>query len=127
MDTKQLKEYYGDDNWRNAYNDIGAFLHKYGFTREQGSVYDSTYAMDRNELSDIIDSLCKKLKQFGYCVKSIRGYDQPEIIDFTEQAQEIVSKEHIMLTPKKAKTATQNQQISPKLPTKPTIKQSRKR
>ena len=68
-----------------------------------------------------------KLKWFGYCVKSIRGYDQPEIIDFTEQAQEFISQERFMLKPKKAKTVAQNQQISPKLPTKPAIKKSRKR
>ena len=51
MDTKALQKYYKDDNWRNAYNDIGAFFAQKDFTREQGSVYDSKYAMDKKKLA----------------------------------------------------------------------------
>lgn len=120
MDTKQLEKYYGSDNWQNTYKDIGALLHKFGFTREQGSVYDSQYEMDKDELTLIIKSLCKKLQWFPYCVKSIRGYDQPEVIDFTEQAQETIIKENIILTPKKAKKLqpNTNKQDSTKTSTK---------
>lgn len=120
MDTKQLEKYYGSDNWQNAYKDIGALLHKFGFTREQGSVYDSQYAMNEKELGNIIDSLCYKLEWFGYCVKSIRGYEQPEITDYTEQAQDFVIENNIILTPKKAKKLqpNTNKQDSTKIPTK---------
>lgn len=62
MDTKALQKYYKDDNWRNAYNDIGAYLNKQDFTHEQGSVYDSKNPMSKTELTLIINSLFKQFK-----------------------------------------------------------------
>lgn len=88
MDTNALKEHYKNSDWHNAYNDIGAFLNKKGFTREQGSVYDSKFEMDNKNLALIIDELCDNFSWFAPCLKSIRGYDRPVVVDFTIQVKE---------------------------------------
>lgn len=95
MDTKALQKYYKDDNWRNAYNDIGAYLHKQDFTHEQGSVYDSKNPMSKTELTLIINSLFKQFKWFPLCVKSIRGYEQPDVVNYTPQAKEYIDRDYI--------------------------------
>jgi len=42
LDTLALWDIYPNKkNWQNAYKDIGRFLHKNGFEREQGSGYIS--------------------------------------------------------------------------------------
>lgn len=88
MDTKALQTHYKNGNWHTAYNDIGAFLAQKDFTHEQGSVYDSKYAMDEKKLALIVNDLCDAFKWFAPCVKSIRGYDLPEVVDFTLQVKE---------------------------------------
>ena len=97
MNTKALQKYYKDNNWRNAYNDIGLFLDKQGFTHEQGSVYDSKDSISNNELTLIINSLFKRFKWFPLCVKSIRGYERPEVVDYTPQAKDYIDKDYIEL------------------------------
>ena len=86
MDTKELKKHYKGSDWHNAYDDIGRFLDKRGFERSQGSVYDSKKAMKNSAIGEIIDDICDKFKWFAPCVKSIRGYDQPKVVDYTKQA-----------------------------------------
>ncbi len=39
LDTAQLQELYHATSWQNAYADIGRELNRFGFTRQQGSVY----------------------------------------------------------------------------------------
>lgn len=111
MNTKALQKYYKDDNWRNAYTDIGAYLHKQGFTHEQGSVYDSKNPISKTELTLIINSLFKQFKWFPLCVKSIRGYEQPDVVNYTPQAKEYIDRDYIKFISiakksSKSKTAT---------------------
>ena len=111
MDTKALQKYYKDDNWRNAYNDIGAYLHKQDFTHEQGSVYDSINPMTKTELTLIINGIFKQFKWFPLCVKSIRGYEQPDVVNYTPQAKEYIDRDYIKFISiakksSKSKTAT---------------------
>ncbi|MFQ6342926.1 VapD [Campylobacter sp. VTCC 70190] len=88
LDTKALQEHYAKESWRNAYNDIGNFLAKYKFEHMQGSVYDSTTKFSDEELGDLIEKMGSKLTWLPKCVKSIRGYDQPIMIDYTLQIQD---------------------------------------
>ncbi len=92
IDTKELKKHYKGSDWHNAYDDIGRFLDKRGFERSQGSVYDSKKAMKNSAIGEIIDDICDKFKWFAPCVKSIRGYDQPKVVDYTKQATERAEK-----------------------------------
>lgn len=39
LDTATLQASYGNSSWNNAYNDVKKVLDRYGFTRQQGSVY----------------------------------------------------------------------------------------
>lgn len=88
LDTKALQEYYPKGDWHNAYNDIGNFLAKYKFEHMQGSVYDSTTKFSDEELGDLIEKMSDTLTWLPQCVKSIRGYDQPVMIDYTQQLQD---------------------------------------
>lgn len=88
MDTKELQNHYTNGDWHNAYEDIGKFLAQKGFERSQGSVYDSKKAMRNADIGEIIDDICNKFEWFIPSVKSIRGYDQPKIVDYTEQIKE---------------------------------------
>lgn len=88
LDTKALQECYTKGDWHNAYNDIGAFLGGCSFKHTQGSVYDSTTKMTDYELGDLIIRMSKKLTWLPQCVKSIRGYDQPAMIDYTSQIKD---------------------------------------
>ena len=88
LDTKALQEHYTDGDWHNAYSDIGDFLEKQGFMRMQGSVYDSTSKFSDAGLGKIIEKMSKELTWLAECVKSIRGYDQPIMIDYTQQLKD---------------------------------------
>lgn len=88
LDTKALQEHYTESDWHNAYNDIGSFLAKYDFMRMQGSVYDSTTKFSDDELGDLIEKMGRQLTWLSHCVKSIRGYDQPMMIDYTQQLKD---------------------------------------
>lgn len=88
LDTKALQEYYPKGDWHNAYYDIGNFLGKYNFVHIQGSVYDSTTKFRDEDLGRIIEKMSEKLTWFPQCVKSIRGYDQPVMIDYTQQLKD---------------------------------------
>ncbi|HEP3232637.1 TPA: VapD, partial [Campylobacter upsaliensis] len=88
LDTKALKENYTKGDWHNAYNDINSYLNEKGFKHTQGSVYDSTTKFSDEELGDLIEKMCEKLTWLPQCVKSIRGYDQPVMIDYTLQLKD---------------------------------------
>lgn len=88
LDTKALQEHYTKGDWHNAYNDIGSFLHKHHFEHTQGSVYDSTTKFSDDELGVLILKMSDTLTWLPQCVKSIRGYDQPVMIDYTQQLKD---------------------------------------
>ncbi len=101
LDTKALQEHYTKGDWHNAYNDIGNFLAQQGFMRMQGSVYDSTSRFSDEELGDLIKKMGKNLTWLPQCVKSIRGYDQPVMIDYTQQLQDRAIAQDLQLETKK--------------------------
>ncbi len=101
LDTKALQEHYTKGDWHNAYNDIGNFLAQQGFMRMQGSVYDSTSRFSDYELGDLIIEMSKNLTWLPQCVKSIRGYDQPVMIDYTQQLQDRAIAQDLQLETKK--------------------------
>ena len=89
LDTKILKERYTKGDWHNAYSDIRAFIEKKHFKHVQGSVYDSNIKMNDFELGDLVNDMCRNFKEWlPQCIKSIRGYDQPMMIDYTEQVRD---------------------------------------
>lgn len=102
LDTKALQEHYTESDWHNAYNDIGSFLAKYDFMRMQGSVYDSTTKFSDDELGDLIEKMGRQLTWLSHCVKSIRGYDQPVMIDYTQQLKDNTTQD-LALTNSKSK------------------------
>ncbi|CAM3310104.1 VapD [Helicobacter labetoulli] len=102
LDTKALQEYYPKNDWHNAYNDIGVFLSSYNFVRMQGSVYDSTTPFSDDELGVLILKMGDTLTWLPHCVKSIRGYDQPVMIDYTQQLKDNITQD-LTLTNNKSK------------------------
>ena len=88
LDTKALQEHYTESDWHNAYNDISIFLSNYDFVRMQGSVYDPTTLFSDDELGVLILKMGNTLTWLPQCVKSIRGYDQPVMIDYTQQLKD---------------------------------------
>lgn len=101
LDTKALQEYYEKGDWRNAYYDIGNFLAKYKFEHIQGSVYDSTTKFSDSELGDLIEKMSDNLTWLPRCVKSIRGYNQPVMIDYTQQLQDKFASQDLNLQNRK--------------------------
>ena len=112
LDTKALQEYYPKDDWRSAYNDMGNFLNKHDFVRMQGSVYDSTTKFSDDELGVLVLKMSDTLTWLPHCVKSIRGYDQPVMIDYTQQLRDNAAQD-LELVNKKEKSA-ESQSVSPK-------------
>ena len=88
LDTKALQEHYTKGDWHNAYNDINSFLYKQNFIHTQGSVYDSTTKFSDEELGILVKKMSNEFQWLSECVKSIRGYDQPVMIDYTEQIRD---------------------------------------
>ncbi|WP_334090066.1 hypothetical protein [Helicobacter typhlonius] len=86
-------------------NDIAAFLGKQHFTLSQGSVYDSMTKFSDRELGFLIETMSEELTWLPHCVKSIRGYDQPVMIDYTQQLRDSATQD-LSLTNKQDK-ATQ--------------------
>lgn len=108
LDTKALQESYTKGDWHNAYNDIANFLAQCQFEHMQGSVYDSTTKFSDAELGEIIERMSKKLTWFAGCVKSIRGYDQPVMIDYTQQLKDHFTSQDLNLS-KETNECTQKQ------------------
>lgn len=67
--------------------------------------------MSKTELTLIINSLFKQFKWFPLCVKSIRGYEQPDVVNYTPQAKEYIDRDYMQFIsiakkPSKSKTTT---------------------
>lgn len=114
LDTKALETIYNrydSRDWHNAYDDIEKFLNGKSFVKVQGSVYDSTAKMNEVELVDLLDEMCDSLQWLPHCIKSIRGYDQPTIIDYTEQIQLKSKAQDFTLTKKHTQSTPQHRHI----------------
>ncbi|EAI7238569.1 hypothetical protein CK720_08285 [Campylobacter upsaliensis] len=83
---------------------ILSYFNEKGFKHTQGSVYDSTTQFSDEELGDLIEKMCEKLTWLPQCVKSIRGYDQPVMIDYTLQLKDKFFNESLTFQKKKAKS-----------------------
>ncbi|SQC36494.1 hybrid protein contained Cpp29 and VapD [Helicobacter fennelliae] len=104
LDTKALQEHYTKGDWHNAYNDIAAFLDKQHFTHSQGSVYDSTTKFSDDGLGKLIEKMNSELTWLAHCIKSIRGYDQPVMIDYTLQLKDSITQDLTLEKTKKSLT-----------------------
>ena len=119
LDTKALKEVYTKSDWHNAYNDINSYLDEKGFKHSQGSVYDSTTKFSDEGLGKLIEKMCEKITWLPQCVKSIRGYDQPVMIDYTLQLKDKFFNESLTIQKKKEKAL----KTSKKAPNKSTTQE----
>ena len=73
LNVKKLEEYYckGDEHrkYTDAYREIGAYLHKHGFSHRQGSGYLSNEPMEEHDVSLIVAEFSKQHDWFAHCVK----------------------------------------------------------
>jgi virulence-associated protein VapD len=72
MDTTALQASYHNASWQNAYNDIGGALRKYGFTRQQGSVYFGDETVDAVRCVLAVQNLSRSFVWFTAAVRDIR-------------------------------------------------------
>ena len=72
MDTSVLRESYVNDSWQNAYNDIGRVLSRYGFSRQQGSVYFGDDTVDAVRCVLAVQELTRSYVWFSPSVRDIR-------------------------------------------------------
>jgi len=75
LNTKKLKEYYPNNNYTNAYEDIKKFLLKNGFEHRQGSGYISEKEMSIKEVTIIIEDLNDSHPWLHPCCKTLDYYD----------------------------------------------------
>lgn len=82
LDTNQLQTLYSNDSWQNAYNDIKVVLEKFGFDRQQGSVYfgkDATI----NAVTCVLAAQ-ELNKQFSWFKPSVKDIRLLKIEDFND-------------------------------------------
>ncbi|MGD9867645.1 MAG: virulence factor [Hyphomicrobiales bacterium] len=72
LDTKVLQKTYPNDSWQNAYADVGRFLRKHGFDRQQGSVYFGDATVDVVTCQTAVQSLAIEYDWFAPAVSDIR-------------------------------------------------------
>lgn len=72
MDTDTLSKLDHDITTSNAYSDIGKTLARYGFNRQQGSVYFGCEKVDAVTCVIAVQSLTKEYSWFGASVRDIR-------------------------------------------------------
>ncbi len=72
MDTDTLSKLYHAVSYNNAYADIGKTLSKFGFNRQQGSVYFGNEKVDAVTCVIAVQSLTKEHSWFGASVRDIR-------------------------------------------------------
>lgn len=76
LDTKKLKQYYPNKNYRQAYKDIKKFLVNNGFKHRQFSGYMSQVPMGQHEAAYIISTLAD---QYPWLSKCARRFDVTDI------------------------------------------------
>ena len=72
MDTDALRASYHNASWQNAYNDINSTLGRYGFNRQQGSVYFGDETVDAVRCVLAVQDLSRTYVWFTASVKDIR-------------------------------------------------------
>ena len=72
LDTDTLSKTYCGNNANNAYYDIKTTLEKYGFSRQQGSVYFGDDTVDAVKTVMAARKLATKYSWFAPSVKDIR-------------------------------------------------------
>jgi virulence-associated protein VapD len=72
MDTEALKNHYHNGSWNNAYDDIRRVLEKFGFNRQQGSVYFGDEHVDPVKCVLAIQSVSNSCSWFRVSVKDVR-------------------------------------------------------
>lgn len=72
LDTKKLKEVYGDGtNISAAYYEIKRFFKKHGFEHRQGSGYCSEFKMTKMEVLHVAKEMNEALPWMKNCIKNI--------------------------------------------------------
>ena len=73
LDTDILRQTYPNQSWNNAYSDICVELEKFGFKRQQGSVYfGKTEEVNAVTCVLAVQSLSRSFTWFKPSVKDIR-------------------------------------------------------
>ena len=72
MDTTALQASYQTASWQNAYSDIAKTLGRYGFTRQQGSVYFGDETVDAVRCVLAVQQLSREHVWFRPAVRDIR-------------------------------------------------------
>ena len=72
MDTTALQAGCAGPSWQNAYNDIRRVLARYGFERQQGSVYFGDDTVDAVKCVIAVQELAREFAWFGPCVRDTR-------------------------------------------------------
>ena len=72
MDTETLSKLYHAVSYNNAYADIGRALARFGFNRQQGSVYFGSEKVDAVTCVIAVQSLTRDYPWFGASVRDIR-------------------------------------------------------
>ena len=87
LDTNQLKKYYPNENWKNAYRDIKRVMEANGFTWRQGSIYISESGISSAFATKVVEELPKKLPWTNICMRDCvitnigRSFSQNHLFD----------------------------------------------
>lgn len=85
LDTKELKNIFGEKSYTRAYNEIFDFFCKeHGFEHRQGSVYCSGRQMSDAEVVDMTHELKYKIPWLKTCLKRMDVADIGNIHELTE-------------------------------------------
>lgn len=89
LDTKMLKIYYPNENWRNAYNDIRKHMISNGFDWIQGSAYISRRQMTSLQIQKLLQDLLQANQWLHSCMRDcketnvIGSFDRTYLFDKT--------------------------------------------
>jgi len=72
LNQEMLEKTYGKENFNNTYADIKRVLTKYGFERQQGSVYFSKEQINSVTCMIAVQDIAKQYKWFGVSLEDIR-------------------------------------------------------
>lgn len=72
LSTEMLRETYRNDSIGNAYSDIRGVLNKFGFQRQQGSVYFGSEGTNAVTCFEAIAELAERFDWFSPSVQDIR-------------------------------------------------------
>lgn len=79
LDTKVLKQIFGENKYTQAYYDIKSFMLKKGFEHIEGSAYASIKGMANYK---VLETLRKLKKKYPYLDKSVKRIHQADIGEF---------------------------------------------